>query len=260
MSNKINKYLKKEIKFDGILTKKPILLADSKGNYLKEHRYLIENFGYSLEFQCKGGARFQDQLFWLKRNLQFKINQYKDIVLYIWLGTCDLTDKKVLHQKVSSQTSHSGRVKYRKVKYVDLRHKRDADAISYLQFQINTFLNFLSNFPSVKVVFLEIPVYSIVHYNKYLGVENSETFHNNDLILTERIAIINDYIRQINDFLGVTTPRFTRDLIHYRKASRTANQRKSFNFSLYKDGIHPRAMLARCWMKKIVTQIFVDCL
>ena len=63
-------------------------------------------------------------------------------------------------------------------------------------------------------MFLEIPC--IEHYNKHLCCPNPESFHENDLILkllTERIGILNDHIRDVNRESGFNTPRFKKDLI-----------------------------------------------
>ena len=63
----------------------------------------------------------------------------------------------------------------------------------------------MSNFPSVQIVFLEIPCYSIEAYNKHLGVENAEDFHASDLLLTDRIGIINDQIRDVVKYVIVNS-------------------------------------------------------
>ena len=86
-------YISKPIEFRGVLTKQPILLSDSKGRGLIEHVSMIENLGYSIEFQYRGGARLLYYFHWLKRNLATKVQHYGHIVLYIYLGTCDLTVK-----------------------------------------------------------------------------------------------------------------------------------------------------------------------
>lgn len=250
MSVKGNKYIDRPIQFNGELSKQPILLSDSKAKYLVKYKSFIEDFGYFIDFQFRGGARFVDLYYWLQRNLHHKVQQYGNIVLYIWLGTCDLTEKKTVFDKVGSKS--------KKITYIDLRHENDAFAIAYVQQQIEKFRRFVSSFPSVKIIFLEIPYYSIVQYNRHLRVTNPENYHDSDIILTERIGILNDYIREINEVSGFNTPRFNRDLNKYRKTE-GKTQRKSLNFSGYKDGIHPDVELARIWMKKIVTHMLYAC-
>lgn len=243
MSNsKLQKYIDIPIQFNGRLNSKPILISDSKGNYLRPHSDIITNFGYNIDFVCKGGARFQDYFYWLQSNLHKKVQQYGKIKLYIWLGTCDLTIKKG--------------------KFTELRHTSDSAAFSYLKYQIDRYISFVSNFPSVTLVFLEIPPYSIKDWNNSKGHSNPQSFHSQDLALLERVFLVNEYIRSVNERdekFPVTSPRFKLDLLRFRKSKGNKSHRVSYNFSVYKDGIHPGYLLARCWMKRLVSQILTDC-
>ena len=67
--HRIRKYVDSSLHFTSKLVRKPILISDSKGNYIRNHSDRIENFGYTIDFICKGGARFQDYYHWLTRNL-----------------------------------------------------------------------------------------------------------------------------------------------------------------------------------------------
>ena len=250
--HRVLKYNKRPTNFRGPLRYKPILLSDSKGNYLREFSDLIENEGYSIEFNCRGGLRFLDQYFWLRNNLRRKICKYGHITLYCFLGTCDLTLKKTKYI-TNSQGKNVRR------NYIDLRHNSDAEAYSYIQTQIQRFIDFVSQFPTVKIVFLKIPLYSIQKYNKYLGNEDYADYRENDFRLTDRIVLCNEYITEVNNSNGVKSPNFKKDIQNDRKAKGKIGSRSSYDFSLYKDGLHPNPDLAYCWMKKIVTQIFVDC-
>ena len=95
----------------------------------------------------------------------------------------------------------------------------------------------------MKIVFLKISNYSIQKYNKHLGNENYATFRENDFRLTDRIALCNDYINEVNRSHGVNSPNFKKDLQKDRKAS---GSRPSLDFSVYKDGLHPNSVLAYC--------------
>lgn len=219
MSSLVHTYINKPIKFNGVLSSQPIFLSDSKARYILDYRYLMEEFGRSIDFQFRSGARFLDLFFWLQKNLHHKVNQYGKIVLYVWLGTCDLTAKKSEFITVGSRN--------KKVTYIDLRHETDTSAVLYVKQQIDKFRQFVSHFRSaVKIVFLEIPYYSIEKYNRHLKVSNPESYHESDLILTERISILNDYIREVNEASGFNTPRFNRDLVKYRKRSRSGDKKK----------------------------------
>lgn len=249
-TGKLQKYVDRPIVFHGRLKKQPIILGDSKGNYLRQHATDIFQPFCDIEFQCRGGARFADYFYWLKRNLARKVQQYTRIVLYIFLGTCDLTSIT----PYSKDTSKS-RVK----RYIELRHSDNNTCFFYLRGQIDEYCQFISNFPTVSVVFLEIPPYSIQEWNKYQGHPNPKSFLSQDLILYERISIINDYIRSVNKPKSVQSPRFDQDLKRARKSRGDSHRRISLNFSNYKDGIHTKPLLARCWMKRILLQIFADC-
>ena len=248
--HKILKYNERPTNFTGPLKYKPILLSDSKGNYLREFSSIIEETGYSIEFQCRGGLRLLDQFFWLRHNLYKKVNKYGHVVVFVWLGTCDLTVKKS-EQLINE---HGIRIKRN---FIDLRHNSEAEAVGYFRDQIVKYVNFVSQFPTVKIVFLDIPFYSIQEYNKYLGNRNCDAFKSSDLELTNRITLCNECIKLVNESMGVVSPKFKNDLLNFRKGKQEA--RSSLSFSLYKDGLHPNKELAYCWMKKIVSLVFIYC-
>ena len=109
------------------------------------------------------------------------------------------------------------------------------------------------------MVFLEIPPYSIKQCNRNKGHRNPDSFHSQDLILLERISLVNEYIWFVNENNSVTSPRFKIDLLIFRKSKSKQTKRVNILYSLCKDGVHPQSLLARCWMKRLVTQILVDC-
>lgn len=243
------RYLDRPINFHGRLTKQPILIADSKGNYLKYHSDIIENFGYTVDFECRKGARFVDYYYWLRDNLQRKVHQYGRIVLYIYLGTCDLT-----HFIQSDPLTRR-----RRQNFIELRHNDDRIAVEYLRYQIDRYFHFVASFPTVSIVFLEIPPYSIQEWNKSRGHPDPKSFLSQDLILYERISLVNDYIKSVNQLTGVRSPRFNLDLRRTRQSRGSNHRRVSISYAGYKDGIHPDSLLARCWFKRIVVLIFTDC-
>ena len=247
---RIRKYNKRPNDFIGPLRYKPILISDSKGNRLKEHAHIIEDTGYSLEFVCKGGARFLDQYFWLVHNLRRRVATHHYVFLYVWLGTCDLTCKDN-----TVYTDPQNRRRRRSV--IKLRHESDIAAVTYIQTQIQKYLDLVSFFPSVKIVFLKVPYYSIQKYNNYLGNNNCSEFKEQDLALTQIIDLVNDHIQQVNQSFGLASVNFKKDL-EFRKNS-ALSRKPSLDFASYPDGLHPDKELAYCWLKKIVTQIFYNC-
>ena len=168
------------------LTKQLILLSDSKGNYLKPYTEYTDKYGHSVDFACKKGARFCDSYIWLDKFLPGKVQKYKQVVLYVFLGTGDLT--------------------VRQGKYIQLRHSSDRIAVSYLQSQIDRYIKFVSEFPSVSLIFLDSVPYSIQEWNKSRGHRDPNTFLHQDLKLYERICPVNDYIRHVNYSAGMKSP------------------------------------------------------
>lgn len=236
---KFQKFIDKTLEKPDTLSYTPILLATSKGNYLKFHSDLVDQYKINIEFHCKPGGRFADFYPWLARYLPGKVYKYGKIVLYIWLGTCDLT--------------------YKSGKFIQLRHSSDHEAVTYLIEQINKFQAYLKEYSaSVKPIFLEIPPYSIQVWNSSRGHQNPEIFKIDDSLLSHRIALVNEYIASINAVNGVTSIRFRLDLLKVRKSK--ANKRTSIHFGHYKDGIHPNRILARYWMKRLIAKIFIDCI
>ena len=85
----------KPFEFNGVLTRQPILIAYSKGNYLKQHADLIEQLDYFIDFKCSPGARLVNNYYWLQRNLSRKVRQYGDKVNYCFVGTVTLLGLKI---------------------------------------------------------------------------------------------------------------------------------------------------------------------
>ena len=156
MHNKLQKYVDRALRHPGRLRIHAILISDSKGNYLRKHHDLISQFGYQIEFQCHGGARFYEYFYWLQKNLVNRVRICGQVVLYIFLGTCELTLKRA--------------------KFIDLKHEKDENAVSYVQYQIQRCLNYVSNFPTVSIVFLQIPPYSIQAWNSSRGHRDPSSF------------------------------------------------------------------------------------
>lgn len=233
--SKLQKFLEKPIEAPHSLRYKPVLVTSSKGFSLKHHLDIIQNFGYTIDFHCRAGARFDQSYYWLTKNLSNIVEKNDSVLLYIWLGTCDITTKKG--------------------PFISLSHKTDEECNSYLKYHIGNIISFVSKFPTVKLVFLEIPPYSIQRWNDYKGHANSESFAQHDIVLERRVEYLNNYIKEVNSKSGVNSLNFRCDLLQYKRAGR----KPSINYSLYKDGIHPNPVLARFWMKRLVTKVFSDC-
>lgn len=233
--SKLEKYLDKPIESPQRLSSRPILVTSSKGFSLLRNLDLIKCLGFELEINCWPGANFNQTYNWLKSNLAGKQRNYGDITLYIWIGTCDLTSKKG--------------------KFIDLAQNSDNECEEFIHFQIDRIVSFVKNFSTVKLIFLDIPPYSIVSWNTYKGHQCPDLFIDQDRILDGRITLLNNYIQEVDQHLGVKSLNFRADLLKYKRKGR----KPVVNFDLFKDGVHPGRVLARVWMRRFVTKIFHDC-
>lgn len=235
-TNRIEKFLARPVSAPPNLVKTPVLVTSSKGVYLRRHTDLISEYNFNLKFQCQPGGTFKFGYSWLNRNIHQLIKSYGQVHVYVWLGTCDLTNK-----------AKSG--------YIALSHDSDAACEEYVKEHVDKIKTFLGQFPTVSFTFLEIPPYSIKLWNQNKGHKHPAEFDLQDSILARRITILNSYLQQVNQIAGVSSIRFNLDLLKYSRAKRPP----SICFNLFKDGIHPSPILARCWMKRLLLKIFEDC-
>ncbi|CAC5407356.1 unnamed protein product [Mytilus coruscus] len=106
-TTKLNKYLRQPT--TPITEKKkltPVLLADSKGNYLEKQ--IKPGTDHHIKFWCAKSRTTAKELHWLQQNLAHKIGHLDNISIYIWLGTCDLTalDPKTRYKKCRTRSTY----------------------------------------------------------------------------------------------------------------------------------------------------------
>ena len=235
----LQKYIDTPLQSYGPLCRYPILLTTSKGRYLKPHKDLLE--GVNLEIVSYPGGQFPTIFEWLCTDLYKRVSRYGKVVLYVWVGTCDLTCKKG--------------------KFIELRQSTDQASYAHCQFYIDKYLNYIrSNFTvqQVRLIFLEIPPYSIVEWNSFKNHPNPESFREQDKKLDTRLTAANSYINIVNDNAGVISLRFRCDILKIRK-DKKGEKRYSLSFKHFTDGIHPGLLLARYWMKRLSNKLRVDC-
>ena len=131
--SKLEKYLDRPLKTSTVQTKYAILLSSSKGNYVKPHSDILNSVGLDVEFASKAGGTFTSQFYWLKRNLPDRVSSYHLVVVFVWLGTCDLT--------------------FKKEKYITLRHETHEEAVGALTNSIQNFFFIFSSFSISPAVF-----------------------------------------------------------------------------------------------------------
>lgn len=234
--SKLNKFLDKPVIAPEVLNSTPILVTSSKGFSLCRNLDLITKFGFNIDVNCWAGANFLQTWDWLNNNLANKVQQYGNITLYIWIGTCDLTTKRG--------------------KFIQLAQSTDIQCENYIHSQVDRIVTFVKSHPSVRLIFLEIPPYSIKVWNSYKGHHSPESFEEQDKILEGRINLLNNYIKEVDAQSDVKSLNFKADLLKYQRVGR----KPVINFKLFKDGVHPDRVLARVWMKRLVTKVFHDCL
>ncbi|CAG2229305.1 unnamed protein product [Mytilus edulis] len=166
--NNIRKQLSKieEIPYlNNNLTSVPVILSDSKGRCLQNQL----NFRNSIKWCYKSGATTKEQFNFLKQNLAELINQYTNITLFVWLGTNDLT-KKERDGSISLKSSGN-------------------DSVNHIYSIYKEIYFFVRNFEKVKLIYIEVPVYSIYWWNVFHNHSNPEQFREDDLCLHTQIDI-----------------------------------------------------------------------
>lgn len=214
--------------------RKLLVISDSKGRYLDNLKK--QTFAQrSIRFLHKGGRTSEQTADFIENNLSHYVNIYGRILIAVFSGTCDLTNK-------------CGN-------FVQLSKTKVEDII----LQYNRILSICQPFgDQVKVVFLEVPYYSIKIYNKYLGTKHREALDSvNTRTLKKKIDLINEHIHLLNKSNSVRAPKFTKDLIRTRKGNKK-RKLETVSYSLFKDGLHPRPLLSRYWQRRLINTILAD--
>ena len=119
--------------------------------------------------------------------MESQIDIYTNITLFVWVGTCNLTKKTT-----------DG--------YIEITSKDNSAAYTLIE-TLKQVYHFVRQFgSSVKLVFIQVPIYSITHYNKYKNHQNPDTFTEQDFLLRQQIDIVNQYIDDTNRILHSYSP------------------------------------------------------
>ena len=229
---KLQKFIERPLPESQNISKHFVLVSDSKGCYLRR----VDRYG-NITYICRGGATFRQQFYKIKNS----IFQYPcDTHFLIWLGTCDLTQKDQ--------------------RYISLRDKSGESDVHSILYFINQF-KLLFSTHGFKYTFLEVPPYTIEGWNQAKGHPTPNIFKEDDIVLSHKVALINDQIRLINYRNDVVSPKFILDLCrtHRSKKGNCGTRHGNLNYSLYTDGIHPTVLLSECWLRSIVLHIYKCC-
>lgn len=213
----------------------PIIISDSKGNYLK--RVASNQIEKGIVWKNRKGQTACDGIEWAIRQVDnFRFN-YGRFELFIFLGTCDfcIKDRDNIIHLLPESAGIPDRI---------IRRFRDLSRIARLK-----------EFP---VTFFEIPAFCIQEWNRRHGHESPEVFAEDDKQLHSRIQLLNIRIRQLNRENSKISPNFNAALLKTRKNNSNKNKYR-LTFSLYSDGIHSDKELSQYWLRKIAEIIRKQC-
>jgi hypothetical protein len=223
----------------GHKSKAPVIISDSKGEYLKSQ--IIHPEDRNIIWWCKRETTIDQSLRWLRSNIDSKIQQLGNIHFYVWLGTCNITTKTSdFTIALTSQSSDASNSVFNKFKeYIDI----------------------IKPYPNCKLTFVEIPHYSIVHWNKRIKPAKAESLTEQDIQLENQIEGLNKLIHDWNTAQEVHSPLLNIHLIARKQIRRGKNKpsKKYINYNLLVDGIHPKPILAKTWLAELSQQIRKDC-
>ena len=204
------------------------MLADSKGfNLQQQVKVNPESF---IQFWCKSSATAENRFQYLQDNLGRELNTLHNITLYIWVDTCNLTK--------------------REGDFIYLR-SRDNSAVNKFISDLKNIYYFVKQFGNqVKLVFLQLPIYSIHEFIAYQGYQEENSFKED---------AVNFYINDTNRLLHVISPKFSEDLQKPRRRKTSTTISYNINYSLLNDGVHPDNILAKLWLIRIINLIHKDC-
>jgi len=216
---------------------KPIFISDSKGKYVKAA--ITTEHALNIDFQTKKGWKIQRAIDWSEKNLVNLCSKHRSVTIYIWLGTCDLTELSATSRYISLARQTDANVRYLKRKFIELK----------------TFIG--RNIPNSKVIFLEVPPYSIQRWNRSQGHKTPDIFGDDDQHLQNQLYELNNIIREINQS-DKLSPHFDLDL--RKNSKRKGGTDEFYNFNLYKyDGVHPNSHLSQLWIRRIATKVLEQC-
>lgn len=211
-----------------------ILLSDSQGTKLQD---ICRERNFPLKFICQKGWRSKQAVDKIIADLDSIIaRERKPVVLYIWIGTCDIT------KKISSTKG-----------YIDKRYQEFGEATNKILEQFDRIKDFIFQRQGT-IKFICIPPYSASIYNRYRRHRHPERFQTTDDFIKEEVKHLNTRIQEYNTAIGRNTLKFQTDIIKTR-----SNNRQSIHFHLLRDGLHPKRILAKKWLRRLQLDVCNEC-
>ena len=219
------------------LRRQPIILSDSKAHSIRNAFYNTAQHiktPFPVRVWCTSGSRAHHCVLKLKENINSAVHKYGHILIYVWVGTCDLTRKNsngiiALRTPASKQTVHDIVNEYREMIEV-ARPYGDR----------------------VIIRFLDIPVFSAVKWNRCHNYFETPLAADKDISF--QVEWLNHYIRNLNWLQGQARLNFNNDLENCRKS---AGRRARYTYTArpLHDGIHPDRTLAKVWCVLIIKDL-----
>ena len=146
MSRKLRRYIEEQPQLPtGFRYKTPILVSGSKGFTL---RNACSQQEFPLESWCIAGAKTSALVDLIQERIEKAIKKHRNIVIYVWSGTCNITAKEG--------------------KFIKLRH-RDNKTIDLIVNQYRRAIKIVDKFPGAEIKFIDCSLQSIVKYNTTKG-------------------------------------------------------------------------------------------
>lgn len=218
---------------DEFIDNNAIIVGDSKVRNL----YDICNTRNHVRMIWRKGASI-DNVF-LNRETLSHIARYRNrgpVTVILWHGTCELTniiDRGTLHINFSNQPNI--------VNQIATNYRNYKDRI-------------LHRYPETKVLFLEVPMYSITLWNAKRKHPHPSIFELNQTRLETAIAELNRLIKAINQPEKV--PCISQDMSFFIKKKKGQPQTKKINYDLLVDGIHLDKPISSLWLARI--KLFIN--
>ena len=236
MSRKLRRYIEEQPQLPtGFRYKTPILVSDSKGFTL---RNACSQQEFPLESWCIAGAEISVLVDLIEERIEKAIKRHRNIVIYLWSGTCDLTVKEG--------------------KFIKLRN-RNNKTIDLIVKQYKRAIKIVDRFPRAEIKIVDCPILSIVNFNKTKGHKQPATFRVDDFKVTNQIKELNKRIVQLNDNLGKNTIRTSKYYFRSRNV-KSGGRRKSVKISInQRDGVHPGQLLSLAITKQLLIDTYSEC-
>ena len=160
------------------------------------------------------------------------VRRYNNPTIIVWFGTCELTH-------------FTGNTR----KYIDIVPNFDNIVFTLMTRYVAYKQRLIQFRPTTRVVFLDVPFYSIINWNKQKGHPNPNSFLENQERLECAIIELNAATKQIN--LPLLPPHVIQDMYLFIKRKANQSQTRKINYSLLTDGIHPGKEISHLWQLRI---------